>query len=1208
MNKSKKILLSFIASILMITVLFASNVNAASYDINTAGELKNNGKIGDKMKLNGSDLRGREDVYCIEHKTNFVGGQYTVYDIVEINGETATSSGTGKKVTKDENEVMNYILFKGDYSRWMFTTKSQNQHYMTARNIAIWGYQNTWLNALGNGFFNKNWKHSFSRLNISNYFNSELESEKEKAKKLLEEANAFAKSHNGSSNIEITGNKEVKEYETNTYGPFKIKYSGDRIALSAIDINGNAIQSRKIKAYSDQECRKEITKSRIKSNTDFYIKITDETKMKKLKCTASSSILNAKILFLGRNDFWNGNGQGIIFVKPGESKVEKSIEFDIKNKQKISIEGYVWIDAQRTKANDTNSLYDEDETRVAGVTVNLKKKSNNNIVATTKTDSNGYYSFDKKIEDSDLEDHYIEFNYNGVKVSNQDISKYIPVAFNSTNVNEIVKNGSRALMNEVPGKDTDLKGIATTYTGTEKESTYGLGYNSNLYNKLIEGETLKNINLGLKKIPETEYVISENLAYVKIGMKGYDYTYTYGGTGNTSRVAAPRVKWQNSQDIYAYSRDIYPSDIAYDVKNSTQELKVDVTYRIDITNTTNHNIEELYKEQKLYITGLTNNFDTTRYELNDKNWTGNNGTATITDNYKKSIYDNGINTNSTATSYITFSVKHDALLDILNHPNGIIEKNPTKVTAVGHHQYSRKDYSWQNDITKEQTHITSNDTKSADAPYLIFKLGEERILSGKVFEDKVVTTDGQKLGNGVYDENENVVKDVLVELLDINENVTDITKLPVSNLYGVGTDKNAISIPAQVKTDANGNYTLNGIVPGYYYIRFTYGDGTQKIYDISGKEVKDLTAKDYKSTIVTNDAVKQALKDGKDFEWYKKINNANVSVALDNLDTRRAVNAGTSNSNIMAGTARVFITIENTENKVANIEVTENGQTALAANRFNGLNLGVIEMPRQQARLEKIITNIKVTNAQANFGIGGNPELDSIQGVSDLDNTKNGGSKYVRAELQDDYISGANLELTYNIKVTNISDVNYYNDAYYYYGEADLNKEVTLNVEDLTDYLDDTLQFKADASDSRVVVGTDENATNKTILKVQNIGTLYTENNKARETDKLKTSDAVSIIAGRILSKQDDDMEYINEVKITNVSNGTDTRDTSSDKETQIQVIKTIDNNFESKATATITPPTGADRLEIILYTIAGVIALAVLSAGVVMIKRIVKK
>ena len=1207
-NSKKRILLSIIATILMITVLFVGKVNATTYSINSVEKMKNNGTMGQTIWLDGGDLRGRNDVFCFEHKTYFYGGEYKISDIVEINGTTAKSSGTGKTATTSSNVVMNYILFKGDYSRWMFTTKSQDQHNMTARNIAIWAYQNTWINSLGKGFFKNNWLHETNRINISNNFHSQLSGEREKAKKLLAEAQDFAKKNAGGAGIEITGNKTVSEYVRNSYGPFRVKYSGNSVSLSATDLNDNAVKSSKIKVYSDKDCKKEIKQSEIKSNTNFYIKITDGTKIKKLKCTVNGTKLNAKIFFLARSNYWAGHGQGIIFIKPGQTSDQKTVEFDIHLLQKVSIKGYVWIDVQRTKQHDWDSLYNGDEARVEGVTVNLVNKASKKVIATVKTNSNGEYIFDKPFYEDELKNHYVEFNYKGVKVGNKDISKFIPVAFNSVDVNAINKAGSRAIMDSVAEKDANLSGIASTHKGTEenKEKIYGLMYDGNLYNKLIEDEVLNNINLGLKEIPQTDYSVFENLENVKIGMKGY--TYKYGKNGDGQKVAAPKVNWQNREVISAYSRDIYPSDIAYDIKNSTEELKVNVTYRIDITNTTNYNIEDLYKEKNLVITSLTNNYDTNRYILvEDENWTkkdGKEGTAV----YKGKAY-NGVAKDTTASAYITFSVKHEALVDILNHPQGIIENKPTKAIAKGYHNYLRKDYSWQNNIQKDnQAHKTSEYERNSDAPYLIFKLGEERVLSGKVFEDGVVTTDGQVLGNGVYDANENIVKDVIVELLDVKEGENDITKLPVSNLYGV-VNNNAVSRTAQVKTDANGNYTLNGIVPGYYFLRFTYGDGTQKIYNSKGEEVKILTAKDYKSTIVTNDIAKQALKGGTNFEWYKQLNNVNASVALDNLNTRIAVNTGTPNSNIIAGTAKIHITIENTpEIDKTNIEVTENGQSALAANKFNGLNLGLIKMPIQKAKFEKIITNIKLVNAQANFGFGGNPETDAMQGVSDLDQTKNGGSKYVRAELADEYISGANLELTYGIKVTNISDVNYYNNDYYWYGEADSNKEVTLNVQELTDYLDQTLQFKPDVSDSRLVVGTDENITNKTILKIQNIGILYTENNKARETDKLKTSDTVSVIADRILSKQDDDMEFINEAKITNISNGTDTRDNAPEKETQIKVIKAIEDNYESKATATITPPTGANRQEIILYTIAGVIALAVLSAGVVMIKKIVKK
>ena len=51
-------------------------------------------------------------------------------------------------------------------------------------------------------------------------------------------------------------------------------------------------------------------------------------------------------------------------------------------------------------------------------------------------------------------------------------------------------------------------------------------------------------------------------------MKGYEYTYVYSqGKGDTTKEGAPKVNWQKRYSLSEYSADIYPSDIAYDIKN-----------------------------------------------------------------------------------------------------------------------------------------------------------------------------------------------------------------------------------------------------------------------------------------------------------------------------------------------------------------------------------------------------------------------------------------------------------------------------------------------------------------------------------------------------------------------------------------------------------------------------------------------------------------
>ena len=1218
-NSKKRILLSIIATILMITVLFVGKVNATTYSIYSVEKMKNNGTIGQTMWLDGGDLRKRNDVYCFEHKTAFLGGEYRISDIVEISGKTATSKGTGKSNTRNENATMNYILTEGNYSKWMFTDGGVG---MSVRNIAIWGYQNKWLNSLPNGFFLKNWKHKYSRYNMDDYdFGNQGRSKIEDAKKLVKEAENYAKGNIGKAEAEIVGASTVKEYVKNQYGPFKIKYKGDKISISVFDLNGKAVADRYIKVYSDKDCKKEISKANIKSSTNFYVRITNGAKIKSLKCKVTSNLISAKIFFLGRSDFWNGVGQGIIFVKPGKTPTEKTVEFDIRLLQKVSIKGYVWIDVQRTKQHDWDSLYNGDEARVEGVTVNLVNKASKKVIATVKTNSNGEYIFDKPFYEDELKDYYVEFNYSGTQYKN-----YIPVAFNSTNANEIVANGSRALVNEMPTADDKVNGIATTYPGTQKENIYGLG--GNLYNKLYNDntKTLENINLGIRQLHTPQYDITENLAYVKLTIKGYTYNYIYGGVDGPNRINAPKVSFQKKNDIAGYTRAIYPSDIVYNPEDATQKLKVSVIYRIDIKNTENQDVEDQYREKKLHITNIVNEFDTSRYDLNDNNWEANGNTATIKQNYLKEKYGNGIEKNQTSTSFIEFSVKEAAIKDILKHPEGIIEEFPTKVTSVGYHEYTRNDYSWKNDLIKEQTHTTPYDQRSSEAPYLIFKLGEQRTLTGTVFEDTVVTNNGEKLGNGTFENNnENVVGNVKVELLDVEEGKT-LANLPVSHLYNIkdATDgtKDADITEAMVITDNKGNYTLSGLVPGYYFIRFTYGDGTQKIYDVNGNEVSTVLSKDYKSTIVTSEAARNALgfTDNQYKEvWYKHLEGMNYSVAVDDLDTRKianTTNTAEKSVNVVAGTAKVSITIENTENdNSTNIEVKDNQQIEVPnKSKFEGFNLGIIRQPNQEAKLEKVVSNMKFTNAQNNIVFDGNPQTAKMQGVSDLDNDKNnGGSAYVRAEIKEENIYGSTLELKYAIKVTNISDVNYYSDNYYKFGDKTNAYEVTLKIEEVTDYLDEALKYEPDESDAtRITLTPDsieetegDKTTKKYLVKITDWKTLYTENNKERKAQK-DTSDAVTLGTQRYLSSEESDMEFVNEAEITKLANQTDPDDNSQDKAEKLVRTAPVEvhTNGKVKAVVTITPPTGLDRITIILYAVAGAVTLAILSAGVVIIKK----
>ena len=903
----------------------------------------------------------------------------------------------------------------------------------------------------------------------------------------------------------------------------------------------------------------------------------------------------------------------------------ETVTVPVINEKSISIEGYVWVDQPGTKANDYNSIYDNGESRVAGVAVELVEKGTNRVIDTQTTDAEGRYKFKDKVLASKLSNYYVRFNYSNTTITTdagqKSLKQYIPVAFSSE------ANGSKALADNIPTADADLKGIATTYpTQGGKESTYGL---SALYGKLFNSSnnTLENINLGIKKIPDTQYKLEQDLAYVKVKIKGYTYTYNYREKENKNAIAAPRVQIQSKDSV---TREIYPSDISYSEMNPSAKdrLEMYAVYRIDVTNTNNKNIEELYQEKELHITKLENEYDSNRYELeglNDKDqnedfskWSGSNGKI----EYKGNKFAQGIKLDETRTVYVQFKIKYDAIKAVLTAEQK--ENMPTKATSSGYHTYTRKDYSWQNDITKPQTHTTESQDRTDDAPYLILKLGEERTLKGKVFEDKVETTNGEKLGNGKYDENEKVAKAVKVELLD--------TDLKTSHLYKVRKSENILennrieyTLDAITTTGEDGTYELSGVVPGKYYLKFTYGDGTYKITDTNGQEVKFTTqlsdgtrvdAKKYKSTIVTESNVKTALENSSNdnyVEWYKSMEGDNYSVAVDDLNQRKDLD----NDKVTyteARTAKLSITVENTKFDSTQVDDENNGQNEV----FGGFNFGIITIPEQKATISKEITNMKLTNAQNNTVFEGNPATLNTAGVSDLSATKSStGSTFVRAEMNDEAVYGSTLDLTFGITVTNESDINYYGDDYYKYGTAVKTQEVTLTPNKVEDNMDSTLKYTdasfTDGSTITVTPSTSEKAkarvegeisTPQETLEITGWKTLYTNKNVERAAST--TSQTASLSAQRLLSSQDQDMEFVNEAEIAEISRTSDPTDTTADKANQVlkTTLKEVDVGEPSKATITITPPTGEDRQTLVIYIAVGAIALAVLSTGLVIIKK----
>ena len=768
-----------------------------------------------------------------------------------------------------------------------------------------------------------------------------------------------------------------------------------------------------------------------------------------------------------------------------------------------------------------------------------------------------------------------------------------------------------------------------------------------------------------------------------------------------------------------YERQLHESSISYSATpEGTPNLYADITYKIYLQNKSNSltaKIKELtldYDNELNLISYGYENSGTTQ-EVSEQEIVANTvygGTENLKEaviNLEK-LEDKKISAGKKEVLEVTFRVYADTIARILNNPVGIkfdmmaeVSKYSTYTQQMTAYASIDKNSASRNEkvqIDIDNTFVTDtfeNDTTIA--PTFKLSKGTQTELSGIVYEDSPkesipIKIDGndiyERVGDGIYN-NENVMANVLVELLSVpmengqydsdtartGENGRqeyDVAKLYQENKTTQGETSKVL---ARTYTNEKGEYKFEGLVAGNYVIKYTYGknmkdvdeNGQEKetpragttINDQSGNVLKEIEAREYKSTVITSGEISNAMNitDGKahlngDYSWFLKSPETRYSDAVDDVEYRANLEKEAKiNYEILKGTkSYVYENMEaytpyfklgveefNDQQSGATLETQEDG-TLNYVFTIDNVDFGLIERPIVDLQVDKVITGLKVSLGNGQVLINGDPSKDSLPYV------RTGLDDFVPIEMDTELLQNATIEEEYTIKITNNSELDYsiypiwgtdntqkiaLRRNYYYYGTQEgltTDEAVTARIDVLGDYIGSELT--ADEStmpewNKRAIEElTSYNGTN--LFATENDGkkektlrdgkyTIYTTNTFYNPNEELVTigkTKSISYKVSRLLAVNTDTMKYTNDMEILQYSGYSQNKNRV--ENTYSRVKDTTPGNLipggakeddEDSVRTTITPPTGT-IISRWLYATTVVAGLILVGATVIFIRK----
>lgn len=933
----------------------------------------------------------------------------------------------------------------------------------------------------------------------------------------------------------------------------------------------------------------------------------------------------------------------------------------------IDLAGKVFKDNLANKDGTEDGIISTGDEMLEGIEVTLFDSTGAEIAKTT-TDKDGYYEFK---DQPASKQYYVRFKYNGQlyePTTYQRVSKIIDNAgtLGPTTIAErsYATDGKQNRQNfnnkftpvdsthTVPDRDDTTNAAFDIYAYTGPNGMEELKY----YGVSNSKEELLNINFGIKDREQFDMNLRKDLVKVDLHINGKSHTYNYPGGEQDLEVDI------RGTDIPDYNRAIRSSDLQYKAAaqydQDPDKLQVIVTYKIQLRNQSVGKITG-------YVTDLADYYDTSyeyirSYDENEKDITWEQQSdisgsgKTYHTMHTTALADQGIDDKKWI--FVEYKVTNDALRALLEEGSstkenfvqisgyrntyreerkdlngqvitnagenaGLIDVdstpanlNPTDSRVQEFVAYSKTE-EYQalggEEKTKQSMAIFEDDADAAPGLKLIVDDANKRRLTGTVFEDAALAeklkNDNERIGDGAYEDGDNLVNQVKVQLICTNGDVE----------------------VKEARTNDQGAYEFTDYIPGDYTVKFTYGDYESLIAVQPNSEM--YTGQDYKSTIYQESNYS-------DTYWYNNNIDTKINDAKDDQTRREEVNKYSedlkyTNATVLNSTAQTdeatLRTLADKTNMNANtaqmsMEIEYVGQENTEYSIRN-IDFGIIERPRSDIYVEKTVSNLKLSTAG-----DGQTIFNSNQSVSNLTwkpNTRENRG-LIQATVDENLLHGATLELTFSIKVVNTGETDYDDETYYNTGViTDVNKIVTLDPAVVADYVSNNLSFDISknsgwqeitdktvltSGDDPYIKAVDENAFNglqKVIVSTSDnpivqSDPLVPEKAKDKAGKQSETQSATVFLTKVIASdgSTTDDTEYENTAEVIESI-------TTNGRRTYNADVVSIPGNYnlgepdtaQSERIA-IVPPFGA--ADAVKYILIGIAIIGVLGIGIFLIKR----